>query len=232
MLLTASWISLLVAFVCAIAIAIDEFRNPQKMWIMNIVWPITALYLSVFALWGYFRYGRRSARVAQPHVSKEQHQKMMEESRKRPSWNQVAESTSHCGAGCTLGDIVAEFAVFGAGLSLFGSILWTDYFFDFLAAWLLGVVFQYFTIKPMRNLTPTQGLLAAVKADTLSILSFQIGMYLWMAIVFFMLFPHPHLHPVEPQYWLMMQIAMIIGFLTSYPMNRWLVKRGWKEVMA
>jgi len=28
-----------------------------------------------------------------------------------------------------------------------------------------------------------------VKADTLSILSFQVGMYAWMALVFFKLFP-------------------------------------------
>jgi hypothetical protein len=34
-----AWISLVIAFTCALIIAIDEFRHPQKMWIMNIVWP-------------------------------------------------------------------------------------------------------------------------------------------------------------------------------------------------
>jgi hypothetical protein len=29
-----------------------------------------------------------------------------------------------------------------------------------------------------------------------------------------------------------MQIAMVLGFLTSYPMNRLLIKIGWKEVMG
>jgi hypothetical protein len=29
----------------------------------------------------------------------------------------------------------------------------------------------------------------------------------------------------------MMQIAMAIGFATSYPMNRWLIKQGMKEQM-
>jgi hypothetical protein len=28
-----------IAFFCAIVIAIDEIRHPQKMWIMNLVWP-------------------------------------------------------------------------------------------------------------------------------------------------------------------------------------------------
>jgi nitrogen regulatory protein PII len=29
----------------------------------------------------------------------------------------------------------------------------------------------------------------------------------------------------------MMQIAMIFGFLTSYPVNWWLLRKGWKETM-
>jgi hypothetical protein len=29
-----------------------------------------------------------------------------------------------------------------------------------------------------------------------------------------------------------MQIGMILGFFTSYPMNRWLIKSGWKEAMG
>lgn len=231
MLELIAWLSLAVAFLCALVIVADELGHPQKMWIMNIVWPVTALYLSIFAVWAYFRYGRKHTKAASQQMTEEQHKKMMEEARKNPRWNQVAESTSHCGAGCALGDILAEFIVFAAALSLFGAVLWADYVFDLIAAWLLGIVFQYFTIKPMRNLSPRQGFVAAIKADTLSILAFQTGMYTWMAIVFFILFPHPHLHPIEPQYWLMMQIAMIAGFLTSYPMNRWLVKRGWKEIM-
>jgi putative flippase GtrA len=94
------------------------------------------------------------------------------------------------------------------------------------------MVFQYFSIKPMRNLSPIQGIWAAIKADTFSISAFQLGMYGWMALVFFVLFPHPHLHPNQPQYWFMMQVAMICGFVTSYPMNRLLIKMGWKEVMG
>ena len=83
----------------------------------------------------------------------------------------------------------------------------------------------------MKKLSAGAALIAAIKADTLSISAFQIGMYAWMAIVFFFLFPRPHLTPMQPVYWLMMQIAMVFGFATSFPMNRWLVQRGWKEKM-
>ncbi len=62
MLEAIAWISLCVAFLCALIIAGDEVRHPQKMWVMNIVWPVTALYFSVLALWGYYRIGRKMAK--------------------------------------------------------------------------------------------------------------------------------------------------------------------------
>ena len=82
-----------------------------------------------------------------------------------------------------------------------GSTLWASYAIDLAAAWTLGIVFQYFSIKPMRKLTAGAALVAAIKADTLSIVAFQVGMYGWMAVVYFVLFPGPHLTPFEPVYW-------------------------------
>jgi hypothetical protein len=29
---------------CAAIIVVDEWRHPQRMWIMNLVWPLTALF--------------------------------------------------------------------------------------------------------------------------------------------------------------------------------------------
>jgi hypothetical protein len=54
--------SLGIAFICAILIAIDEVRHAQKMWITNVVWPVTALYFSVFGLCGYFHTDSRMAK--------------------------------------------------------------------------------------------------------------------------------------------------------------------------
>ena len=57
---TISLTSLAVAFLCGILIIIDEIRYRQKMWIMNLVWPLTALYFSIFGLWFYFGAERRA----------------------------------------------------------------------------------------------------------------------------------------------------------------------------
>jgi len=37
--------------------------------------------------------------------------------------------------------------------------------------------------------------------------------------------------PTEAGYWFVMQIAMVCGFRTSLPVNRWLLKAGIKETM-
>jgi hypothetical protein len=84
----------------------------------------------------------------------------------------------------------------------------------------------------MRNLSVKQGVIAAAKSDTLSILTFEIGLFGWMALTFFVFFHDSHLRPIRAGYWFMMQIGMILGFFTSYPMNRWLIKSGWKEAMG
>jgi hypothetical protein len=230
---TVAWISLIVAFACAIVITIDEVRHPQHMWIMNLVWPITALYFSVFGLWAYFALGRKASHqnMTQGTMPGMDHTSHTSSERLSPTWRQTAVATSHCGAGCTIGDIIAEFSLFALGVTLFGSMLYASFAADLFLAWLLGIIFQYFSIKPMRNLTPSQALVAALKADTLSILAFEVGLFAWMALTYFIFFPNPHLEPTSPTYWFMMQIGMVIGYFTSYPMNHFLVRWGLKEAM-
>jgi hypothetical protein len=129
-----------------------------------------------------------------------------------------------------LGDIIAETAIFLGGISIAGSVLGAEMAGDFALAFLLGVAFQYFAIMPMRKLSPAQGLASALKADALSLISFEIGLFAWMAIMRYVLFTPP-VRPDSPVYWFMMQIGMVIGFCTSYPVNWWLIKAGLKEGM-
>jgi len=84
----------------------------------------------------------------------------------------------------------------------------------------------------MRGLGFRDGLMAALKADTLSLTFFEVGLFGWMALMFFVFFAGPsHLHPYSPAYWLLMQIGMGFGFATAYPVDRWLISRRIKEAM-
>jgi Domain of unknown function (DUF4396) len=59
-------------------------------------------------------------------------------------------------------------------------------------------------------------------------------MYGFMAVAQFIIFRgwlDLHLETNMVEFWFMMQIAMIAGFVTSYPVNWWLLERGIKERM-
>ncbi len=188
---------------------------------MNVVWPVTALYGSVPALLLYLRYGRApDARDARPTTVPE-----------KPFWATVAVGVTHCGAGCTIGDVLGATIVATFALEIAGLALWPEYIVEFVIAYVLGVVFQFLAIAPMRGLSLREGIGAAVKADTLSLLAFEVGMFAWMAVVQLALFPAHHLRPVRLEYWFLMQVAMGLGCITAYPANWWLIRRGVKEAM-
>jgi hypothetical protein len=216
---------LLLGGLCATVISADEPRHPQHMWIMNVVWPITALFGTVWVLWQYFAYGRSATHRGET-----------------PFAVMVANGALHCGSGCTLGDICAEWLLFAFPAiavafgwhGLFADKLFAGWIVDYILAYAFGIVFQYFTIAPMRGLSFGRGLLAAVKADTLSLTAWQIGMYGWMAIAHFAIFRAGlgvTLETDTVEFWFMMQIAMLCGVATAYPVNWWLLRAGFKERM-
>ncbi|HEY2817011.1 MAG TPA: DUF4396 domain-containing protein [Casimicrobiaceae bacterium] len=215
-------ISVIAGIVCAVIVSFDVWSHPQRMWIMNAVWPLTALYSGPIGLVAYLRVGRPTSRDAVERTGRTHD--------RRPTAVAAALGATHCGAGCTLGDIVAEWFVFFVPLRLFGSALAATWVLDFALAFLFGIAFQYFTIAPMRGLNVRDGIVAALKADTASLTAWQFGMYGWMAIAIFAIFGH-ELDKTEPVFWFMMQIAMIVGFVVSWPVNALLIKNGWKERM-
>jgi len=196
------------------------------MWIMNIVWPVTALYSGPIGLWAYFRLGRQSTHRAM-QVSQQQHASSVS----RPLAQSAGLAATHCGSGCALGDLLAEGVLMPLlPITLFGHRIFAAWVVDYVAAFLFGIAFQYFTIKPMKHLSRVQGLIASVKADGLSLTAWQVGMYGWMALATFVIFGR-ELPGASAVFWFMMQLAMLAGFLTSYPVNWWLVRAGIKEKM-
>jgi hypothetical protein len=90
------------SFIVADAVVLG---NWQHMAIMDLAFPLTALYMGPIALWAYFGRGRRMSR-------KRMHMHMAgREGAPRDSLWQLSLSDSHCGAGCVLGDIAGEWIV-------------------------------------------------------------------------------------------------------------------------
>lgn len=234
-LVALSWITIILGVLSAVWVVRDVQRRPQPMAIMNAVWPLTALFGGPLLIAFYLRHGRVSEGAAGHH---HHHHGGGHD----PSPASVTKGALHCGAGCALGDILAEggAAIWPGVLTIFGYPgFWQDRIFaawclDFLLAFVLGIIFQYYAIMPMRDLTPARGIYEAVKADALSLLSWQIGMYGAMAIFHFWVFPDligAPLIPASPPFWLAMQIAMGAGLLTAWPTNLMLIRAGVKEAM-
>ncbi|WP_417310944.1 DUF4396 domain-containing protein [Devosia sp.] len=223
-LVTAAAIGLLLlGLACAVYMAWQMLRHPPKMAVMRFVWPLCALFAGPVLVWFYHRYAGPGAEDV-PFAAK------------------VAKGTLHCGAGCTLADLVCEnlahyvpsvLTFFGLG-TIFSTEIFAAWTMDYVFALLTGIVFQYFAIAPMRNLSVGAGIKAAAKADILSLTSWQVGMYGFMGLAHFVLFPAFFGTTVDagsPVFWAAMQLAMLAGFVTAYSPNWLLIRSGLKEEM-
>ena len=224
---------------CSLLLSVQVVRHPQHMTVMNVVWPVSALFGTLAVVWVYFRYGRLATIDAHHHAK--------ERGEKPPNMTgtpfpvMVGKGVLHCGSGCMLGDVaewlaflVPAVAVWFGWRSLFQEKMYAVWVLDLVFAYALGIGFQYYAIVPMRGLSPGKGLVAALEADTLSLIAWQVGMYGLMALVQFWLYPRlgGQRAPVNSvEFWFAMQAAVVTGFLTSYPVNWWLVESGIKERM-
>jgi hypothetical protein len=149
----------------------------------------------------------------------------------RPFWATVLIGVSHCGAGCVLGDLVGEWLVYGANPMIRGQNIWPELLIDYGFALLFGIVFQYFSIAPMSGQYGPKTLIRAAKADILSLTAFEVGLFGWMVAYQVGIWGY-RLEMNTWTYWWMMQVGMILGFITSTPINWYLLKWGIKEPCA
>lgn len=238
------------AILCFVALAVDLAARPQPMAVMNFVWPICALFGSLVWVCAYVAWGRaprrdghRAGHTSGSAQSHDETPALGQSPRPRSMATSVFVGTSHCGAGCTLADLLVEWVLFGfPALAVLGGLHWL-FADEMYAAWviayvlalIIGIVFQYFGIAPMN---PARGrwanLRMAARADVLSLSAWQIGMYAAMAVIQLAILPAWFGGAAAvntPIFWAVMQVAMLVGFATSYPVNWWLVRHGVKERM-
>jgi Domain of unknown function (DUF4396) len=196
---------LILGFLFAAVIVADEFSHPQHMWIMNVVWPVVALFGSVEAVWNYFTYERLGTRKAAAAAKRMGHD--------RPNKTQipfpviVGKGAAHCGSGCTLGDICAEWLAFvvpaiAVGLgwqSIFPDKIFAVWVLDCLFAHAYGIVFQYFTIAPMRGLGFAAGIGSHKGRYVVS--DCMADRYVWLyGVGLFLVLPRPHRDEAQGQF--------------------------------
>lgn len=230
----------------SVLVYIDTKKHKQSMPIMGIIWSLTMLWASWIGLIAYIIFGRQNNEMKPMAMNDKMDMSNMKMSGMDMSdmdksdtnmsdmnmpmdkenthkWKGIALSTLHCGAGCVLADIVGESVSIILGLTLV--VGWT---LDYILALIFGVYFQYMAIKQMGS---TKFIISkALKSDFFSLTSWQVGMYGAMG-VYFLYFAESNTSKLSFEFWFVMQLAMMVGFICSYPMNILLIKKGIKHAM-
>lgn len=218
-LTAVSWVFVGLALLCAAAILYDVFGRGyrQRTSVMSVVWPITALYFGPLALPAYYRWGRpRSEKWQKEHGSAPE--------KSLPA--AAATGGTPGGAASAIGHVLGVPLVVFLGLTIAGQALWVMILFIAIIATVLLFAFEYFfSTVPTRGLSRGKGLGVALLIALVTVLAFDVGMGGWMLVMHFLLFMPPL---TDVTFLFLMQIGLILGFLTGYPAVLWLVRRGVK----
>jgi len=218
-LTAVSWVFVGLALLCAAAILYDVYGRGyrQRTSVMNLVWPITALYLGPLALPAYYRWGRpRSEKWQKEHGSAPE--------KSLP----VAAATGGTpgGAASAIGHVLGVPLVVFLGLTIAGQALWMMILVIAVIATVLLFAFEYFfSTVPTRGLSRGKGLGVALLIALVTVLAFDVGMGGWMLVLHFLFFMPPL---TDVTFLFLMQFGLIMGFLTGYPAVLWRVRRGIK----
>lgn len=162
---TLAMLSVIIGVLSSVLIAFDIYKHKQSMAVMNSVWILTGLWAGVLGLIAYFWFGRakKPMKMTMPMPNMTMPMQggdmkmdgmMKMNMPERPKWQSTTLSTLHCGAGCTLADIIGAWFLFFVAVRVCGSLLVGSIVVSYFLALLIGVYFQAAAIKSMdRTLT-------------------------------------------------------------------------------
>ncbi len=216
-----SWAFVGIALLSAAIIAFDILGrgHRQRNTAMNLVWPATALYFGPLAVWAYLRFGRpRSEKWQAEHGAPPE---------KHVSTAALTGGTPG-GVASLVGHVIGVPLIVLSGLTIAGLDLWAMIAAVAVIATAFLFVYEFFfSTVPARRLSGGQGVAVAALIAFATVLAFDIGMGGWMLFLHFG-WVMPSVTDVT--FLFLMQVGLILGFLTGYPMVRFLVARGVKAV--
>lgn len=140
-------------------------------------------------------------------------------------WRQVLGSTMHCVAGDGVGILAG---------AVIASLLHLTKITDIALEYALGFgfgwsIFQALFMRDMAGGSYLRALRRAFLPELLSMNCLMAGM-VPVATLATKMYPASH-DPSGPAFWFVMSMALLVGFITAYPMNWWLVSRHMKHGM-
>jgi hypothetical protein len=140
-------------------------------------------------------------------------------------WRQVLGSTMHCVAGDGVGILAG--AVIASVMQLSGVLdVALEYVLGFGFGW---TIFQALFMRGDAGGSYKSALRQTLFPELLSMNVLMAGMVPTMMLA--MKYVHGAHDPSGPTFWFVMSMALLVGFVTAYPMNWWLVSRHFKHGM-
>jgi hypothetical protein len=190
----------------------DLWTNTPTSWVMRLAWILVVAYTGPVGLFIYLL----SCRQPLPGT----HDQFI-----AAHWKQSVGSLMHCVAGDATGILLAAILLYRAALPS-----GIDLSLEYAAGFLVGLfVFQAL----FRKLMTHEGYFSAVRQsffpETVSMNMVMLGM---IPTKFFLMHQLPGSdNPTTPIFWGIMSVATLVGMLTAYPINSWMVARGIKHGM-
>ena len=140
-------------------------------------------------------------------------------------WRQVLGSTMHCvagdGVGILAGAVVASYLTLNRPLEIA-----LEYGLGFGFGW---TIFQALFMRDMAGGSYRRALATTFLPEFLSMNLVMTGMMLIASLGRNAI--GGRFSPLTPEFWFVMSMALLFGFLTAYPINWWLVAKGLKHGM-
>ena len=203
------WFALAAA--STVYVAWDQYRNNPEPTVMKWGFILVTLYMGPIAVLLYV--------LADKEPRPGEHDEFI-----KPLWKQGVGSTIHCVAADATGIILAA-----AITSKLGLPMWLDLIVEYATGFGLGLfIFQSLFMKSMMGGTYWQNVRHTFLPEFISMNFMMAG----MAPVMSFLMMGRDMRAMEPGellFWGVMSLGVIVGFVTAYPANVWMVKGGLKH---
>jgi len=201
------WFSLLI--LSLLFVGFDAITRAPVSWVQKLAWILVTLYTGIVGAILYWIACRKPA-----HGDHEQFT--------RATWKQGLNSEMHCVAGDATGIIIAAVV-----LTLFHFTNGVDIIIEYIIAFISGL----FIFQALMMLSMYGNYWLAVRktffAETVSMNCVMIGMI--PVTVFLAVALTGGDDPLSLGFWLRMDMATIVGTITAFPINYWLVKKNLKH---
>jgi hypothetical protein len=195
-------------------VAYDAFAKNPEMTVMKWGWVLVTLYTGPVGLAFYVL----SCKEPAPGT----HEEFV-----KPLWKQSLGSTIHCVAGDATGVIIAATVT-----ALLGFPMGIDIAVEYVFGFLFGLtIFQALFMRDMLGGSYSRALRASFMPEWLSMNMVMAGMIPAM-VVLMMGSDMRAMWPGNLLYWGVMSVAVMVGFVTAYPVNVWLVAKNLKHGMG